>query len=83
LTVPELTRGARIQLNKRVPLQRRVVTLLASKMHADIDKLLDRLAALAEARARFVALLSELAGLREQLAKAELWARRPRGRWLH
>jgi hypothetical protein len=57
-----------------------VVALLASEMHAEIDKLQDRLATLAAARARFVALLSELTSLREQIAKAELG---PRGRWLH
>jgi hypothetical protein len=35
--VPELTRAAGIQLNERVLLQRRVVALLASQMHAEID----------------------------------------------
>jgi hypothetical protein len=81
--VPELTRSASIQLNERVSLRRGVVALLASQMHVETEKLLDRLAALAEARARFVALLSELASLREQIVRAELWARGPRGRYLH
>jgi hypothetical protein len=80
--VPELTRSVGIQLNERVSLQRRVVALLASQMHAEIEKLQDRLAAIAEAKARFVALLSELTSLREQIARAELWARGPQGQYL-
>jgi hypothetical protein len=34
--VPELTRSVGIQLNERVSLQRRVVALLASQMHAEL-----------------------------------------------
>jgi hypothetical protein len=60
-----------------------VVALLASQMHAEIEKLQDRLTALAEAKAHFVALLSELTSLREQMATAELWARGPQGQYLH
>ena len=79
--VPELTRSAGIQLNKRVSLQRRVVACTSIAIHPELIKLQGRLAALTEARAHFVAQMLELNNLRDQVTKAQLSARRPqRGR---
>jgi hypothetical protein len=51
-------------------------------MHRQLEKLRERLANLAEARARLIAQMSELSSLREQIAEAQLSVRRPRGGWL-